>query len=135
MKFLLIPSILLLSSNGVQGFPVFPGFPNFQLRNINNVKNIISSNAVFTTFTNSMNSELMNENLIITEMNRLEYHHQLNILYLVFFAVSFYLSYSYNQKIENKWENLEMFSKTKKNTRIVLLMFMIVFTKNMDNAI
>lgn len=131
MKFLL-PSILLLSFNGVQGFPVFQGFPNFQLRNI---KNIISSNAVFTTFTNSMNSEIMNENLIITEMNRLEYHHQLNILYLVFFAVSFYLSYSYNQKIENKWENLEMFSRTQKNTRIVLLMFMIVFTKNMDNAI
>lgn len=129
MKFLLIPSILLLSFNSVQ---CFQGLPNFQLRNI---KNIISSNAVFTTFTNSMNSELMNENLIITEMNRLEYHHQLNILYLVFFAVSFYLSYSYNQKIENKWENLEMFSRTQKNTRIVLLMFMIVFTKNMDNAI
>jgi Ca2+/Na+ antiporter len=124
--FLILPSFLLL----VQGFQGLPSFPN-----INNIKNIITSKAVFTTFTNSMNSELMNENFIITEMNRLEYHHQLNVVYLVFFAVSFYLSYSYNQNIENKWENLEMFSKTKKNTRIVLLMFMIVFTKNMDNAI
>ena len=131
MKFFIIPSLFLLCGR-VHGFQ---GLPHFQLPNINNVKNIVHSNAVFTTFTNSMNSELMNENLIINEMNRLEYHHQLNILYLVFFAVSFYLSYSYNQKIENKWENLEMFSRTQKNTRIVLLMFMIVFTKNMDNAI
>lgn len=113
---LLLPSILLLSSNGVQGFPVFPGFPNFQLRNI---KNIISSNAVFTTFTNSMNSELMNENLIINQMTNLEYYHQLNFVYLVLFVTSLYVSYNYNQNIENKWENLEMFSRTQKNTRIV----------------
>jgi preprotein translocase subunit SecG len=84
-----------------------------------------------------MNSELINENMIINEMNRFEYYHQLNILYLVFFVISFYLTYQQynNKKIENKWENLEMFSKTQKDTRIVLLMFMIVFTKNVDNAI
>lgn len=126
--FIIIPSIFLL----VQGFQGLPSFPN-----INNVKNIITSKAVFTTFTNSMNSELMNENFIITEMNRFEYHHQLNILYLAFFVVSFYLTYQQynNKKIENKWENLEMFSKTQKDTRFVLLIFMIVFTKNIDNAI
>jgi len=129
MNLLIVPSFLLLYCNGVMGFQ------GFQPRNFNNIKNIIHSNAVFTTFTNSMNSELMNENLIINEMNRLEYYHQMNILYLVLFAVSFYLSYQYNKKIENKWENLEMFSKTQKDTRIVLLMFMIVFTKNIDNAI
>ena len=84
-----------------------------------------------------MNSELINENMIINEMNRFEYYHQLNILYLVFFVISFYLTYQQynNKKIENKWENLEMFSKTQKDTRFVLLMFMIVFTKNIDNAI
>jgi hypothetical protein len=126
--FLILPSFLLL----VQGFQGLPSFPN-----INNVKNIITSKAVFTTFTNSMNSELINENMIINEMNRFEYYHQLNILYLVFFVISFYLTYQQynNKKIENKWENLEMFSKTQKDTRIVLLMFMIVFTKNVDNAI
>jgi hypothetical protein len=126
--FLLLPSFLLL----VQGFQGLPSFPN-----INNVKNIITSKAVFTTFTNSMNSELINENMIINEMNRFEYYHQLNILYLVFFVISFYLTYQQynNKKIENKWENLEMFSKTQKDTRFVLLMFMIVFTKNIDNAI
>ena len=128
MKFLLLPSFFLL----VQGFQGLPSFPN-----INNVKNIITSKAVFTTFTNSMNSELINENMIINELNRFEYYHQLNILYLVFFVISFYLTYQQynNKKIENKWENLEMFSKTQKDTRIVLLMFMIVFTKNIDNAI
>ena len=126
--FLILPSFLLL----VQGFQGLPSFPN-----INNVKNIITSKAVFTTFTNSMNSELINENMIINELNRFEYYHQLNILYLVFFVISFYLTYQQynNKKIENKWENLEMFSKTQKDTRIVLLMFMIVFTKNVDNAI
>ena len=125
--FLILPSFLLL----------FDGGQAFQFRNLNNIKNIISSKAVFTSFTNSMNSELINENMIINEMNRFEYYHQLNILYLVYFAVSFYLTYQQynNKKIENKWENLEMFSKTQKDTRIVLLMFMIVFTKNVDNAI
>ena len=132
MKFLLIPSILLLCYNGAQSFQ---GLPNFQLRNINNVKNIISSNAVFTTFTNSMNSEIMNENLIINQMTNLEYYHQLNFVYLVLFVTSLYVSYNYNQNIENKWENLEMFSKTKKNTRMFLIFFMILFTKNIDNAI
>ena len=125
--FLILPSFLLLFDGG-QAFP---------FRNLNNIKNIISSKAVFTTFTNSMNSELINENMIINEMNRFEYYHQLNILYLVFFVISFYLTYQQynNKKIENKWENLEMFSKTQKDTRFVLLMFMIVFTKNIDNAI
>jgi len=124
---IIFPSFFLLY--GVQGLP------HFQLPNINNVKNIVHSNAVFTTFTNSMNSEIMNENLIINQMNHFEYYHQLNIVYLVLFVTSLYVSYNYNQKIENKWENLEMFSKTQKNTRIILLIFMIVFTKNIDNAI
>ena len=125
--FLILPSFLLLFDGG-QAFP---------FRNLNNIKNIISSKAVFTSFTNSMNSELINENMIINELNRFEYYHQLNILYLVFFVISFYLTYQQynNKKIENKWENLEMFSKTQKDTRFVLLMFMIVFTKNIDNAI
>lgn len=104
----------------------------FQLRNI---KNIINSKAVFTSFTNSMNSEIINENLLINEMNRFEYYHQLNIIYLLLFAISFYLTCQNNKNIENKWENLEIFSKTQKNTKFVLLMFMIVFTKNIDNAI
>lgn len=100
-----------------------------------NTKNIIKSNAVFTTFTNSMNSEFINENLIINEINNFEYNHQLNIIYLSLILGCFYARYNYNQKIENKWGNLEMFSDTQKNTRKYLLIFMIVFTKNIDNAI
>ena len=103
--------------------------------NINTIKNIINSNAMFTSFTNSINSEFMNENLIINELNQIEYHHQFNVFYLLLFLVSFYTRYNYNQKIENKWENLEMFSKTQKATRKLLFVFMIVFTKNIDNAI
>ena len=101
----------------------------------NNIQNIINLNARFTALTNSLNSEFINENLIINEISRLEYHHQINIVYLLLVIAGFYTKYNYNQKIENKWENLEMFSNTQKDTRKFLLIFMIVFTKNIDNAI
>jgi hypothetical protein len=127
-QFIKVVCFSLLFVNFYDGF-------KYPSNNINTIKNIVNSNAMFTTFTNSINTEFMNENLIMNEMNQIEYHHQFNIFYLLLFLVSFYAKYNYNQKIEHKWENLEMFSTTQNATRKFLFVFMVVFTKNIDNAI
>ena len=99
-----------------------------------NVQSIIQSCAVINTLTKAMNNEIVNDNAIISQVNRVEYNHQINIMYFCFFIFSLYLGYN-NKNIEKKWENLEVFSNTQKNTRFMLLVFLFIFTKDIDNAI
>jgi hypothetical protein len=99
-----------------------------------NVQSIIQSYAVLNTLTKAMNNEIVNDSAIISQVNRVEYNHQVNIMYFCVFIFSLYLGYN-NKNIEKKWQNLELFSKTQKNTRFMLLVFLFVFTKDIDNAI
>ena len=74
-QFIKVVCFSLLFVNFYDGF-------KYPSNNINTIKNIVNSNAMFTTFTNSINTEFMNEKLIMNEMNQIEYHHKVNIFYL-----------------------------------------------------
>jgi len=100
-----------------------------------NVRNIVSSQAVLSTVNNQVNNEMLNFNFATAEMSGFRYHPELELLYLGTAVVSAYLQYKYFSYIENKWKNVEAFSATQKMTNYILLILMIVFSKNVENAI
>jgi|LauGreDrversion4_1035100.scaffolds.fasta_scaffold117454_1 predicted transcriptional regulator with HTH domain len=100
-----------------------------------NVRNIVSSQAVLSTVNSQVNNEVLNFNFATAEMSGFRYHPELELLYLGTAVISVYLQYKYFSYIENKWKNVETYSSTQKITNKILLILMIVFTKNVENAI
>ena len=99
------------------------------------LRNIIGSKAVMSTVLNEMNNELVNENAIISEITSSYHNLQYEALYAFMFMGSLYLQYQYFIYFDKKLEGTEMFSSIQEKTRTVLFIFMLVFTKNIQNAI
>jgi hypothetical protein len=100
-----------------------------------NVRNIVSSQAVLSTVNSQVSNEVLNFNFATAEMSGFRYHPELEVLYFVTAIVSAYLQYKYFSYIENKWKKVDTFSVTQKMTNQILLILMILFTKNVENAI
>jgi hypothetical protein len=126
MKTNFILTILFLATNA-SAFPIRDGL--FTLRGI------IGSRAIASTVLNEINNELINENAIISELTNTAHKVEFELLYGITFAVSIYLQYKYFTYVEKRWSNVEMFSNIKDKTRTILFIFMLVFTKNIQNAI
>jgi hypothetical protein len=100
-----------------------------------NVRNIVSSQAVLSTVNNQLNNEVLNLNFATTELSVFRYHPELDAFYTFVGVLSVYLQYKYFSYIENKWKNVETYTTAQKVTNYILLILMIVFTKNVENAI
>jgi len=100
-----------------------------------NVRNIVSSQAVLSTVNSQVNNEVLNFNFATAEISGFRYHPELEVFYLATAVVSMYLQYKYFSYIENKWKKVETYTNAQKVTNYILLILMIVFTKNVENAI
>ena len=100
-----------------------------------NVRNIVSSQAVLSTVNNQVNTEFLNYNFATMEISNSLHHPALDALYTVLAFLSVYFQYKYFSYIENKWKNVETYTNAQKITSNILLILMIVFTKNVENAI
>ena len=78
-----------------------------------NVQSIIQSYAVLNTLTKAMNNEIVNDSAIISQVNRVEYNHQVNIMYFCVFIFSLYLGYN-NKNIEKNGKTWNSFPRHKK---------------------
>jgi len=84
---------------------------------------------------NQVNNEIINENTIISELTKEHNHLEYDIFYISAFIASIYLQYTYFTYFDRKLKGTEMFSNIKEKTKTILFIFMIVFTKNIENAI
>jgi hypothetical protein len=99
------------------------------------IRNIIGSRAVMSTVINEVNNELVNENTIISEITSSYHNLQNDALYAVMFIGSLYLQYQYFIYFDKKLKGTKMFSTVQERTKTILFIFMLVFTKNIQNAI
>jgi len=99
------------------------------------LRNIIVSRAVMSTVINEVNNELVNENAIISEITSSYHNLQYDTLYALMFVGSIYLQYQYFIYFDKKLKGTEMFSNIQEKTKTILFIFMLVFTKNIQNAI
>lgn len=99
------------------------------------VRNIIGSKAVLSTVINEVNNEIVNENALISQMTSLNHNIKVDIFNAALFTAAIYVQYRYFIYFEKKLSGVEMFSNIQEKTRTVLFIFMLVFTKNIQNAI
>lgn len=124
----IIISILLI-------FKKCTSIPLFERESFISLRNIVSSRAVISTVTNQFNNEFINENMIINEIVNPKHNIPLDLLYSAVFLGSIYIQYRYFTYFENKWKNIKQYAIIEDRTSIFLFVFMLVFTKNIQNAI
>ncbi len=124
----IIISILLIFKECVS-------FSLFERESFISLRNIVSSRAIISTVTNQFNNEFINENMIINEIVNPKHNIPLDLLYGAVFLTSIYIQYRYFTYFENKWKKIKQYSIIEDKTSIFLFVFMLVFTKNIQNAI
>lgn len=109
----------------------------FLFNDVNSLENIVNSKAVFSTLASRSNIESINENLFFQQLLTIgDFRLSFDLLYFITIAIFLYIRYSIDiSKVDTKLANIESYSNTRRLTNIVLLILLIIFTKNVENAI
>ena len=108
----------------------------WNMKNYINLQNIVISSAIMTTLTKRINSELINETIVMNDITNINRHsQQMSILFdslLVFFLVT---QYKTTLTYDEKFVDIELYSETQKTANKFILVVLFVFTRNIENAI
>ena len=108
----------------------------WNMKNYINLQNIVISSAIMTTLTKRINSELINETIVMNDITNINRHsQQMSILFdslLVFFLVT---QYKTTLTYDEKFVDIELYSETQKTANKFILVVLFVFTRNVENAI
>ena len=89
-----------------------------------------------TTVTKRINSELINETIVMNDITNINRHsQQINIVLdslLVLFLVT---QYKTTLTYDEKFVDIELYSETQKTANKFILVVLFVFTRNIENAI
>ena len=106
------------------------------------LQNIITTRAFVTTLTEKINTEIISDNNLLNEISNTQYsHHIENMFYVgmyttILYSAIVYFTYSKDTSTQiEKLNNIEMFSNTKKRFNMLLIVLILLFTKNIENAI
>ena len=108
----------------------------WNMKNYINLQNIVISSAIMTTVTKRINSELINETIVMNDITNINRHsQQINIVLdslLVLFLVT---QYKTTLTYDEKFVDIELYSETQKTANKFILVVLFVFTRNIENAI
>ena len=108
----------------------------WNMKNYINLQNIVISSALMTTITKRINSELINETIVMNDITNINSHsQQINIVLdslLVLFLVT---QYKNTLTYDEKFVDIELYSETQKTANKFILVVLFVFTRNIENAI
>jgi len=108
----------------------------WNMKNYINLQNIVISSALITTITKRINSELINETIVMNDITNINSHsQQINIVLdslLVLFLVT---QYKNTLTYDEKFVDIELYSETQKTANKFILVVLFVFTRNVENAI
>lgn len=121
------------------------------------LRKIITSQAVVSTLTSRIGQEIFTENVILQQLTSPHFNFEYmrssggvsstiyctqclintfatDFVYILFLGATIYTRYSWVNS-SNKLANLRLFSKAQYITRIMVLVFLFVFTKDVYNAV
>jgi hypothetical protein len=104
-------------------------------KNMSNLQNIIMSQAIMSSVANKLNLEIVNDSNLLYEFRRLQYNPYEDLIYGLIIAVSLYSQYKYTSYIDNKLQNIDVFLRTQRLTNTFMLVFIMIFSKNIENAL
>ena len=101
---------------------------------ISPLRTLISSQAFVSTFLDGVVRELP-EGFILNSLLNLHFKTDFDIVCLGLIGVSVYFrGYQYG-RLDDKWTSIEMYSNIQKITRVLILVLIIILTKNVENVI
>jgi len=101
---------------------------------ISPLRTLVSSQALVATVIDGVIRELP-ESVIITSLSDMHFRPDFDFVCLGLIGLSVYFKgYRYGG-LDNKWTSIEMYSNIQKITRFLILVLIIVLTKNVENAI
>ena len=103
--------------------------------NMSNLQNIIMSQAIMSSVTNKLNLEIVNDSNLLYEFKRMQYNPYEDLIYGLIIAGSVYSQYKYTSYIDNKLQNIDVFLRTQRLTNTFMLLFIMIFSKNIENAL
>ena len=98
------------------------------------IQQLISSKAIAAGVVSSVSEELWTDNFLFRELLFNHRHTNLDIFYFGLLVFTLLSKEDMNSRLY-KWKNLERFSTIEKNTKVVLFVIMIIFNRNVENAI
>lgn len=101
---------------------------------ISPLRTLISSQEFVSTFLDGVVRELP-EGFILNSLLNLHFKTDFDIVCLGLIGVSVYFrGYQYG-RLDDKWTSIEMYSNIQKITRVLILVLIIILTKNVENVI
>ena len=101
---------------------------------ISPLRSLVTSQAFVSTVIDGVVRELP-EGFILSSLSNVYIKPDFDIVCIGLFGLSIYFrGYNYSN-LDNKWNSIEMYANIHKFTRILILILVIVLTKNVDNAI
>ena len=104
-------------------------------KNMSNLQNIIISQAIMSSVANKLNLEIVNDSNLLYEFRRLQYNPSEDVIYALIISGSLYSQYKYISYIDNKLQNIDVFLRTQRLTNTFMLSFIMIFSKNIENAL
>ena len=121
----------------LQMIPLIYGFNIRQ----SGLQNIITTRAFLTTLTEKINTEIISDTNVVGELTNIQYSHHIENMFCVaiyttiLYGTIVYFTYYQDKEQIKKLNNIEMFSNTKKQINMLLIILILLFTKNVENAI
>jgi hypothetical protein len=89
-----------------------------------------------TTITKRINSEIINETIVMSDITNIKSHtQQINIILDSLLVLLLVTQYKTAINYDQKFVNIDLYSETQKSTNIFILIVLFVFTRNVENAI
>lgn len=101
----------------------------------NSIKNMISSRAIVSTVTEQVNYQMINDNVLFSELTHSTFHPVRDLFYITIFATSSIIQYQLMRAKNEKWLAIQTYTDVQKVTNQLIWIILIVFTKGIDNAI
>lgn len=115
---------------------LFQHITAFNLKKFINLRNIVVSSALMTTITKRINNELINETLFMSDVTNINSHsQQMSVLFDSFLVLLLVTQYKSIANYDEKFVDVELYSKTQNSANKIILVVLFVFTRNIENAI
>jgi hypothetical protein len=98
------------------------------------VQTILSSKAIVSGFMATVTEEFWSNNILFRELLLNHRYTSMDIVYLSLLVATLYNKTLLSGQ-SDKLKNLDFYAKVEKNTKVVLLVLMIIFNRNVENAI
>ena len=101
---------------------------------ISPLRTLVSSQALVATVVDGVVRELP-EGFILNSLLNVHFKTDFDIVCLGLIGVSVYFRGYRYYRLDDKWTSIEMYSNIQKITRVLILVLIIVLTKNVENVI